>query len=96
MTVRPFHCGTQSADWADANCARCARGWTEGAAEIKCDIEEALFEAYWDYGEVSDEIAERMGYTENNPPKTGGFAYVWPCPERVKGEDRNATKTKPT
>jgi hypothetical protein len=73
--IRPFSCGTQYGDWYMSNCDRCKKGAREGQEGFKCDIDEALFEAYFGDGTVSREIAERMGAIENEG------AYTWKCPE---------------
>lgn len=75
---RPFSCGSQSVDWQAANCARCTK-YSEDAS--KCEIDRALLEAMFGDGSVSTDIAERMGYLDNSPPRHEGFAYNWPCKE---------------
>jgi hypothetical protein len=71
--VRPFWCGSQSADWEDSNCWNgCAKNGPEAAQE--CEILEALTEAYFGDGTVSAEIAGKMGYREDR--------FVWPCLSR--------------
>ena len=77
--VRPFSCGTQSVDWDERNCCRCAKAnFDKGASE--CSIAIALCEAYWGDGTVSTEIAHRMGC--DNPLAH----YNWDCIERVPDE----------
>lgn len=67
--VRPFYCGSQFADWIDKNCENCKKSQ-------RCDIQDALDEAYMGDGTVTAEIAKRMNY-ENKVP---GY-YSWPCNE---------------
>lgn len=74
--VRPFHCGSQDADWTERNCWDCRKEWQEDApTEWPCDIQKALQDAYWDNGTISAEIARRMGYTACD-------VYTWDCPEK--------------
>lgn len=83
---RPFHCGTQAADWEENNCAVCVKGASEDPDKfmdtLSCPIQKAITEAYWDDGSVSEEIAERMGYLDNSPPRQKGFSLIWLCKER--------------
>jgi hypothetical protein len=81
-THRPFHCGTQYADWSDANCGRCTKGADRDnpPARCPCDIEQALLEACFGDGSVSLPIAERMGSLEANEPGQAP-RYCWPCKE---------------
>lgn len=65
--TRPFHCGTQFADWLCVNCERCAK---KGA----CEIESAVLDAARDDGTVSSAIAERLG-------KPHPTTYLWSCGE---------------
>jgi hypothetical protein len=94
---RPFYCGTQLIDWQEANCCRCkkysfqtdpATGQTRVPLDEDqvCQIEEAIFEAHWGDGQVSDEIASRMGANTD--------AHIWQCgevdwTEEWKAEYRN-------
>lgn len=71
--IQPFHCGTQDADWVEANCILCVK-WKDGSGG--CEIAEALQAAFWGDGRVSVEIASRMGYIEK--------AYTWDCPEKIE------------
>ena len=72
--MRPFHCGTQFGDWTSANCDRCKKNAEPDKPESwVCDIQVALLEAYIGDGEISDEIADRMGRHEGR--------YCWPCKE---------------
>lgn len=75
--VRPFHCGTQMADWTCSNCDRCTKQSDPEASfdKMSCEIERAIGEAYMSDGTVSQEMAKRMGY-DGSP--TG---YVWQCGE---------------
>ncbi len=77
--VSPFSNGSQYMDWQGCNCERCVKSvsvWDVGGdATPTCEIELALMEAEISDGEVTQEIAQRMGYE--------GVAarYVWPCTE---------------
>lgn len=70
--VSPFSCGTQYADWTEANCMTCDKGWRPDR-DSECDIEQALSFACIDDGTVPAEIADRMGRGEGR--------YNWPCRE---------------
>ena len=80
---RPFHCGSQFADWEEANCCRCVKydNIDSGMKVIDpvsdCEIFNALIEACCDDGTVSADIAQRMGYLDNK------LAFQWKCPEVV-------------
>lgn len=82
---RPFHCGSQGAEWDDVNCGHCTKGLKEGedSRHWHCDIQKAIGEAWWSDGTVSDDIAERMGYLDNSPPRQEHFSYLWRCKEFV-------------
>jgi len=69
----PFSTSTQFTNWTVANCGDCIKS-------DNCDINETLSLAYIGDGEVSDDIAERMGATYWHN------CYLWPCKER-RGED---------
>lgn len=73
---RPFHCGSQAADWEASCCDRCTKRIPENGTylEYRCNIQRAIHEAQFGDGSVSAEIAARMGYTD--PAE-----YVWVCPE---------------
>ncbi len=77
MRVRPFPCGSQYGDWTDANCRRCRKGADveNPPARCGCDIEQALLEACFGDGDVTTEVAERMGR------KPSEDRYNWPCRE---------------
>lgn len=77
--IQPFYCGSQYADWTSNNCDRCTKGANllRSDALPTCEIELALLDAYIGDGEVSADIAQRMGYTDD------GLAYTWPCGEVV-------------
>jgi len=66
--VRPFHCGSQFADWIDKNCEHCKKAGS-------CDIQDALGQAYMGDGAVTKEIAERMNHNAEV------HYYCWPCNE---------------
>lgn len=78
---RPFSCGTQFADWVSANCDRCTHS-------KKCDIVNALSEAFWGDGSVSIEIAKRMGCES---PET---RFQWKCGEWEPTEEWKAEWAK--
>ena len=77
---RPFHCGSQAADWEEANCEHCAKGTPDDEIPA-CPIQRAIFDAYFGDGRVPEDIAERMGYLANSPPRQKGFSYNWRCGE---------------
>jgi hypothetical protein len=70
---RPFYCGSQYADWEETNCMECRKGTI--MPPFTCDIQEALLEACFTNGEISDSLWRRMGHDEK------GHLYVWRCPE---------------
>jgi hypothetical protein len=70
---RPFYCGTQGADWRESNCGNCHRS-------ADCEILTALDDAYCGTGEVSEEIARRMGYLLADG-STKLLRYGWRCTE---------------
>lgn len=72
MSIRPFWCGAQRAEWQERNCENCCKYDYKNPS--KCNIDNALLVAFFGKGEVSDEIAQRMGYNDN--------LYTWDCPER--------------
>jgi hypothetical protein len=74
VSVQPFYCGSQFGDWIDRNCSRCSK-YDPDEATGECEIDDALGMAYLGDGEISEEIARRMGYDE--------AVYSWDCPERV-------------
>ena len=44
-TMRPFHCGTEFADWENDNCAACRRSGQDDEGEYhwgSCEMEDAL------------------------------------------------------
>ena len=75
---RVFANGSQFADWLMENCHRCARGYDYEAGVYRCELQKALDEAYTWGGEVTDEVAERIGYREG--------LYNWRCAEYEKKE----------
>ena len=72
--MRPFHNGSQFADWRILNCDSCKRSVDNKKSGGSCDIEEALDVACLTDGNVSNEIGVRMGATDP-------IAYTWKCPE---------------
>lgn len=68
VQIHPFSNGTQYMDWVATNCDRCAK-------VENCEIADALADACCSSGEVSEEIARRMGYFAHH-------GHVnWPCGE---------------
>ena len=80
-TTAPFHCGSQFYDWVEPNCCRCTKARTANNGKHVCEIEKAIFESRCNHGDVSEDIAERMGYLDHSPPRQDGFSYTWPCGE---------------
>ena len=78
-TYVPFDCGSQWHDWQAANCAMCTKNFKDGE-EFTCEIQEAIYEMLAG-GVISEEIAERMGYLDNSPPRQKGFSLCWQCGE---------------
>lgn len=82
---RPFDTGSQYGDWDYHNCERC---W-----KVKrCAIQRAISSAYLGDGQVSDVIAQRMGFVG------AGLHYTWDCPERQETRPRRPVRqhrTKP-
>ncbi len=78
IRYRPFSCGTQFIDFQAANCCRCTKHSDDAS---KCEIDNALLFAQFGDGSVSADIAERMGYLDNCPPRQEGFSYNYPCGE---------------
>ena len=79
--ISPFSCGTQYMDWEAANCLRCKKSVDVNDDVFVCDIQEALGLACIGDGYVTDDIARRMGYFDNNGK--GSFAYCWKCNEVI-------------
>ncbi len=77
----PFDSGSQFGDWSNSNCCRCTKAYEANDDKYVCEIEQALFDAMFYDGDVSEDIAERMGYLDNSPLRQQGFSYVWPCKE---------------
>jgi len=82
--IRPFSNGSQYSDWTSSNCDRCTKGYhlQPDGEWPNCDIESALLNAYFDNGEITTEIAERMGYNSVEQP-----AQCWKCNEYNATED---------
>jgi hypothetical protein len=76
-TIRPFGDGTQFADWTECNCNRCTKGVHRLADDAwpTCELEAALTTACFDTGEITLDIAKRIGMRD------GEERYVWPCNE---------------
>ena len=68
-----FSSGSQYRNWIVSNCELCTKYDPEDFAT--CEIDEAIRQAYYDDGTVTEAIAKRAGYTEPNQ------AYVWKCGE---------------
>jgi hypothetical protein len=66
---------------------RCAK-WSETTPPetgvLPCEIDQALLEGYWGVGEITDEMAKRMGYP--GPNAEGRFPYTWDCAEREEND----------
>lgn len=73
----PFDCGTHSMDWRGFNCHRC-RNYDDDEPAKSCPMELAILT-----GRVSDDVAERIGFLDNSPPRAEGFAYMWRCKEFI-------------
>ena len=81
--VRPFSNGFEYEVWQEANCERCVKAQTYDAdtgiyGPFTCDIEEAVALACIGSGEITAEIAARMGWSVVNIAVLG-----WPCGEFV-------------
>ena len=74
--IRPFHCGTQHADWECCNCDRCTKNTPHELGMPTCEVQRAICEAAFGDGSVSREMAFRMGVNEETR-----LAYLWPCAE---------------
>ena len=84
---RPFANGYEYCAWERVNCGRCRLQLSTPEGEpVPCEIVDALAAARWDDGTVTAEIAERMGYLDNSPPRAKGFTLAWDCPERQAPE----------
>jgi hypothetical protein len=70
----PFSTCSQYGDWAASNCWRCTKDAPIGVVPT-CPIQIAVDNACFDDGTVSEDIAQRMGFLENEGH------YVWPCVE---------------
>lgn len=87
--IRPFHCGSQAADWSSRNCDCCKRGfwWKSGRGEHDvpisemCELDVALAHAQNGDGTVSPDVAKRIGY------RPGNAHYNWPCGEIEPASD---------
>lgn len=77
--VRPFDSGTQYTAWLSRSCFGCSK-FDAAHFQGRCDIDGALGDAYFGDGTVSQEIADRMGYTAAHAD--GEFPWTWTCPER--------------
>ena len=73
---RPFSNGSQWIDWQSNNCCGCSKAkFEKDSSDVasECPILLALFDAMWDDGTISAEIADRMTRDDGR--------YVWPCGE---------------
>lgn len=87
--VYPFSNGSQFSDWFSSNCYQCKKFDAEKTYdECECSIDSALTVAQCEYGAVSQDIADRMGYTEFG---ANARCYNWPCLEFIDrdGEPHN-------
>ena len=76
-TVRPFDNGSQYADWTGSNCDRCTQGVHRLGPDAwyTCALEEALATACFGDGEITLDIAKRIGMEADER------RYGWPCTE---------------
>lgn len=79
-TYKPFVRGTQYYSWMDINCDKCVNGRVLENMEFTCDIDRALDDAFWTLGTVSEGIALRMGFVDEEGVRRN--CHVWPCKER--------------
>lgn len=77
MNYRPFSNGCQAGDWEASNCERCTKYSDE--PETMCPIMYAITLAYIGTGEVSEDMARRIGYLKADGSTDG--RYAWPCTE---------------
>lgn len=77
-TYRPFSCGTQAEDWMSSNCDRCTKQFKDQPGR-RCCIQSAIIDAWSDGGDVSAEMARRMGFLDADGATTS--RYLWPCTE---------------
>lgn len=81
-TIRPFSCGSEFADWEDANCACCAHSGQDSMDDGfeyewgACAMEDALTEGCVGDGKVDELLAIEHGW-DNEP----GW---WAAPKRCK------------
>ena len=82
MSVRPFDSFTHYEAWVARNCRYCVKWNPHAAGDCEIDVEVGV--AAFGSGHVSDEIADRMGYTAAHADTDGGrqFPWTWQCPER--------------
>ncbi len=81
--ISPFDNGSHFLDWNNWNCCRCTKGGDDGMG-VGCEISDALTLACCMKGEVSPDIAARMGYTEAHAAFHAGKEpppYNWRCGE---------------
>jgi hypothetical protein len=76
-SIRPFATGSQSVNWEHTNCSNCKKDLFDEDTFTKCPILAAIYQAAMTDGEISEEIAKRMGYIKGPP-----FYYTWDCPEK--------------
>jgi hypothetical protein len=74
--MRPFSCGSQFADWETRNCYRCKKFNPDDINKSNCDLTLALGDAFLGDGEITDEVAKRIGAADS-------ASYGWDCPERA-------------
>lgn len=73
--MRPFSNGCQYLDWQARNCERCKKFDPENI-DNSCIFDQALGDALFGDGEISDEVAEKIG------TKRGEDRYTWDCPAK--------------
>jgi hypothetical protein len=77
-SINPFSNGTQYMDWVLSNCDRCKKNGYDEDTWPTCEVHKGICLGAIE-GYITDEIAERMGYTEAHADGKG--PYVWPCKE---------------
>jgi hypothetical protein len=77
--VYPFANGSQFGDWVEKNCDNCTRS-PKAKGDPTCDLEVAIWNAYYGTGSITEEIARRMNYLTPDG-RTRALCYSWPCNE---------------
>jgi hypothetical protein len=71
--VRLFSNCSEADRFEQRNCERCQKVDLYDA-KSNCVLYDAMLFAYWNDGDVNREIADRLGYSQNNQ---------WDCKERI-------------